>query len=133
LPSWRQEEDDLSRVARPRTKGFWRVVITGLLLAAAAAIGLTIAYPPMVFTRPVMTPGNELAPNAPEQPGGGTVPELETGRDWLLIPRADAPLITGRPEAETPPGLEGLAPFPAPSVFDGGSTGSPSLVTPTGH
>jgi hypothetical protein len=120
-------------VARRRTKGFWRGLVTGLLLAAAAAIGLTIAYPPMVFTRPEMTPGNELAPNAPQQPGGGTVPELETDSDWLLIPRADAPLITGRPEAETPPGLDGLAPVPAPSVFDGGNTGSPSLVPPTGH
>ncbi len=122
----------MSRVARRRTRGFWRGLATGLLLAVAVAIGLTILYPPTVFTRPALTPGTELAPPAPEQPGGEAVPELEARDDWLLIPRAEAPLISGRPGAETPPGLQGLAPVAAPDVFDGGPAGSPSLATPTG-
>jgi hypothetical protein len=107
-------------------------VATGLLLAAAAAIGLTIAYPPTVFERPALTPGIELAPSAPEQPADVAVPQVQARDDWLLVPRAGAPLIAGKPQAETPPGLEGIAPVPAPDVFDGGAAGSPSLATPKG-
>ena len=123
---------ELTRVARRRTKGYWRGVATGLLLAAAAAIGLTIAFPPTIFMQPVLTPGIEVAPAAPEAPAGEAVPALEARDDWLLVPRADAPLISGRPQAETPPGLQGLAPVAAPDFFDGGAAGSPSLATPRG-
>lgn len=103
--------------ARSVSNGFWKGVLTGLLLAGIVAFALAWVFPPARYVPPELPGDVVTAPSPPEKPPVG----------GLLTPPSGAPLIPRRPVAEMPPGLPGLSPPVAPEVF-GTESGSPSLV-----
>ena len=59
-------------MARGGRRGFWRGVLAGLVLAAAAALALAVAFPPRPLLPPEISPGTLAVPPAPEPaPGRG--------------------------------------------------------------
>ncbi len=127
----------MATATRHRGGGFWRGLVLGLILVAAALGLLALLFPPVRFTAPEVPPGAEIAPSAPWQPSAGqtggegrsTPPKglLTAPRGGLLGNPAPAPLLVARPAAEMPPGLPGLSRPQAPDVFQGDASGSPSL------
>jgi hypothetical protein len=100
---------------RPRTRGFWRGLFAGLLLALVAMLALAWFFPPL--QPPEVTPESLSAPPAPEAPAGVAEPTVPAPQGLL-------------PEPPRAPLIEGLAaPEAAPALPEGGA-GSPSLVPP---
>lgn len=122
----------MSRDSQPRTTGFWRGVVTGLLFAVIGVIGLALIFPPHLLLPPDLAPDSLTAPPVPSEPGDvATGPRQPRDAGPLLTPPTGAPIIATGPVADPPPMLEHLAPPPAPDVFVGGAAGSPSLVPPS--
>lgn len=65
------------------------------------------------------------APTTPARVEDPIAPDAGTAQ-----PQAVAPPAADRPDVERTPGIGSLAPLPAPTIFDGGGAGAPSLVTP---
>ena len=96
-------------MARRTGSGFWSGLLTGLVVAALAALALAWIYPPL--QPPALDDGALDAPAAPGAPEGGAV-----APEPMRTP-ASGPLVEGMPRLGTPPGA---SPAPGP--------GSPSLV-----
>ncbi len=93
------------------TYGFWRGVLTGLVVALAAALALAWWFPPL--RAPEVGDELQVAPPPPGAPSGGAAPGP------LLAP-APGPLIDGMPAAhpqdqapEPPAGSPGPSPGPS--------------------
>jgi hypothetical protein len=82
------------------TRGFWRGLLTGLLLAAAAGLALAWLFPPL---RPPEVAGEALVPPEPLAPPGAVAEPPRAGGGGLLPPPAGAPLVAGRPAPEASP------------------------------
>ncbi len=113
--------------ARPRGSGFWKGLLTGVALAALVALALAYVFPPTRYFAPEVLPNGGPAPAVPGTPSAIVEPRAP-GAGALLPDAAPAPLIAIRPAAEPTPGMPSLAPTPAPDVFLGAPSGSPSLV-----
>jgi hypothetical protein len=89
---------------RPRTRGFWRGVLAGLVLSALAALVLAFLFPPL--QPPEITPGTETAPDAPRAPGSAVEPQVPSREGLLGVP-PPGPLIAGGARADEPPSPAG--------------------------
>ena len=97
------------------THGFWRGVLTGLVLSLVAALTLAWFFPPL--RAPVVDDAMQVPPAPPGAPAG-TAPD----------PAAPGPMLTPAPGAL----VDGLPATPAhpPAPEPEGGAGSPSLVPP---
>lgn len=115
--------------ARLRPRGFWRGMLTGVAVAAAAGIALTLVFPPVRFFAPAVDPLTQLPPVPPAAPAGakgfarprGTGAAGAAGRAASLVPAGDEPA----PEAAgllrvTGPGAEAQRAPLAPAAPGGG-------------
>ena len=119
----------MARTAR-RTRGFWRGLLTGLALAAAAAVGLAIVFPPAIFFPPQVEETRLQAPDPLAQPQGAAGP----GRPHLDAEgpaRGEIPVVAAVPGAEAAPEIGALRPMPVPEVF-GREGALPGLAAPEG-
>jgi hypothetical protein len=117
---------------RGRTYGFWRGILTGIVLAAAIALGLAVAVPPTVYHSPSVVPDAPLAPAAPAPPATRAQPGTPVPPRAAPGPEAPRPIAV-LPGADELPDPKGLVPPAAPAVFDGGNDGSPVLAAPAGN
>ena len=98
---------------KPRSYGFWRGFVFGLVLAAALGLVLAWRYPPL--KPPEVSPGAMSAPGAPDAPDA--LPEPQPPRaDGLLPAPPSAPVIPGVPTPDAAP------------AASAGAAGSPSLM-----
>ena len=93
------------------TYGFWRGVLTGLVLTLVAALALAWAFPPL--HAPELDDAMQTPPAPPEAPAPGA---------------SSAPMLTPAPGAL----VDGLpaAPTREPGALPPSSAGSPSLIPP---
>lgn len=112
--------------AQPESRGFWKGLIVGLVLALVVVLGLGLVFPPIRYLPPQMP--QVAPPPAPE----ATVPARRAAEPapapaaGLLPNRAPGPLIADRPVAERAAPVLSLP--SAPDVFQGSPAGSPSLM-----
>ena len=97
-------------MATQATHGFWRGFLTGLVLAAAAALALAWLYPPRPLLPPEVDAGALEAPGAPGRPEAAAEPAAP--RPEGALPSAPAaPAIAASPAPEADPGApDGAAP-----------------------
>jgi hypothetical protein len=118
--------------ARAARRGFWTGLIAGILLCGALALAMAIAFPPFVFQPPQLPPEAGTPPGGPPPPAaagaGVAAPEPAAS---VPPPGKPGPLVATGREPGPLPGIENLAPTPAPDVFEGGAAGSPSLYQPS--
>jgi hypothetical protein len=84
-------------------RGFWPGLVTGLAIAAAAALALALGFPPLqqpeIDPASLVAPAASGAPEAPEEPAPGSAA-------GLLPEPTGAPLIEGAPRLEAAPAVE---------------------------
>ena len=112
------------------TKGFWRGVAAGIAASIVVLLALAMLFPPTIYAPPSLGPEADQPPAEISSPDPSASLPAEPQRTGPLVIEAPAPLVTGLPPRDTPPGLEMLNLPAAPDVFDGGEAGSPSLFSP---
>ena len=95
-------------------RGFWPGLLTGLLLAAGAALALAVAFPPTRLEQPEIDPASLVAPAAPDAPQAPAEPDSDISAGLLPEP-SGAPLIQGVPRLEAAPAERGAVPTPVPA------------------
>ncbi len=107
--------------------GFATGLLTGLGLGLGLLLALALAFPPFVLAPPSLDPETAVAPPAPGLPSGGQTAGPRVP-DPLAETPVETPLLPVRPAVPPAEAMQALAPRPAPDVFSGAASGSPSLV-----
>ncbi len=94
------------------THGFWKGILSGLVVAAAGLLALAWLYPPRPLLPPEIDPGALEAPAAPGQPQGAAEPEAPRS-EALLAPVPAKPIIEDVPAPDVAPATAGPAGTPS--------------------
>lgn len=107
--------------------GFATGLLTGLGLGLGLLLMLALAFPPFVLDPPSLDAETAVAPPAPGLPDEPQVTEPRVPDPIAEAPEAGA-VLPVRPAVPPTEAMQVLAPRPAPDVFSGSASGSPSLV-----
>ena len=107
------------------THGFWRGMLTGLILAALTAAVLAYFFPPLIFAPPVIAPEATTAPGGAEGPDGASGP-APVQTDAALPDLAPVPSKAGGPGREESPSLFEAAPLAAPEILGDAPASKPA-------